>query len=59
MDSGINNINCYWLDECLNCRFEGKVDRPPCALDKICCRYVSADKVDDYIRMLLESLVEL
>ena len=59
MDNEVNNINCYWLDECLNCRFERKVDRPPCTLDKVCRRYVSVDTLDDYIYTLLRELEEL
>ena len=35
------------------CRFNDEVPHKPC---KICSRYVRRDKIDDYIRFLLEEL---
>lgn len=55
----IDNSGCYWLNADLGCRFESSDGRLPCTLNQICCRYVSADKIDDYIRMLLQELEEL
>ena len=50
----MDNSNCYWQAMGICC-FDP--DEPQkCELDKPCIRYVRQDKIDDYIRHLLEEL---